>query len=125
MHASFTAVVSGLLALNVAAIPNPHNNGGTPTSTWGSTSPTGAPACADGSKYTCTSNALLSLLTCTNILNGLVASIPLSILRKERDVEVRTSSKDGDYCCTSSGLLTLSCLNVANGATISLPISIL
>ncbi|KAB8301310.1 hypothetical protein EYC80_003191 [Monilinia laxa] len=126
MHASFIAVLSGFLALNVAAIPT---NGGSPTS-WGSSSPTGTPACS-GSKYTCKSNGILTL-TCTNILNNVSISIPISILKRdvqveERDIEARGggSSKDGDYCCTSSGLLALSCLNVANGDVISLPLSIL
>ncbi|CAD6454367.1 453bb128-f480-489b-b7ad-73767feeb132 [Sclerotinia trifoliorum] len=112
MRASFTAIVTGLMAFNVAALP-----GGSPT--WGN----GAP-CA-GSKYTCASNSILSVLTCTNILNNVGISIP--IILKERDVEeraieARTYSQDGDYCCTSSGLLTLSCLNVLNNDVITLPI---
>ncbi|RAL60364.1 hypothetical protein DID88_000140 [Monilinia fructigena] len=110
MHASFIAVLSGFLAFNAAAIPT---NGGTPAS-WGSSSPTGTPACS-GSKYTCTSNGLLTILTCTNVLNNVGISIPISILKRDvevegRDIEARGgggggSSKDGDYCCTSSGLL--------------------
>ncbi|APA05383.1 predicted protein [Sclerotinia sclerotiorum 1980 UF-70] len=114
MRASFTAIVTGLMAFNVAALP-----GGTPY-TWGSGAPGGTPSCA-GSKYTCKSNSLLSVLTCTNILNGVGVSIPI-ILLKERDVEARTSNQDGDYCCTSNGLLSLSCLNVGNGLTITVPI---
>ncbi|KAF7884289.1 uncharacterized protein EAF02_004625 [Botrytis sinoallii] len=122
MHASFSAVVTTLLAVSVAALPN--NGGGNPTHTWGSTSPTGAPTCS-GTKYTCESNSLLSLLTCTNILNGVGISIPIILKARdveEREIEARTSKDDGDYCCTATGLLSLSCLNVANGVVISLPI---
>ncbi|KAJ8071770.1 hypothetical protein OCU04_002085 [Sclerotinia nivalis] len=120
MRASFTAIVTGLMALNVAALP-----GGTPASSWGSSSPTGTPSCA-GSKYTCKTAAPLSLLSCTNILNGVIVSIPISLKERgieERAVEARTSNQNGDYCCTAAGLLTLSCLNVGNGLIISLPIT--
>ncbi|KAF7951383.1 hypothetical protein EAE96_006698 [Botrytis aclada] len=124
MHASFSAVITTLLAVSVAALPN--SGGGTPAHTWGSTSPTGAPTCS-GSKYTCASAGLLTLLTCTNILNGVGISIPISLKNRaleERGIEARTSKEDGDYCCTSAGLLTLSCLNVANGLVIYLPITL-
>ncbi|TGO45478.1 hypothetical protein BOTNAR_0663g00060 [Botryotinia narcissicola] len=124
MHASFSAVVTTLLAVSVAALPN--NGGGSPTHTWGSTSPTGAPTCS-GTKYTCQSDSIISLLTCTNILNGVGISIPITLKNRaleERGIEARTSKEDGDYCCTSVGLLSLSCLNVANGLTIFLPISL-
>ncbi|KAF7912953.1 uncharacterized protein EAF01_001974 [Botrytis porri] len=124
MHASFSAVVTTLLAVSVAALPN--NSGGSPSHTWGSTSPTGAPTCS-GSKYTCASNGLLTLLTCTNILNNVGITIPISLKNRaleERGIEARTGKEDGDYCCNSVGLLSLSCLNVANGLTIFLPISL-
>ncbi|KAF7951141.1 uncharacterized protein EAE97_002692 [Botrytis byssoidea] len=124
MHASFSAVITTLLAVSVAALPT--NDGGSPSHTWGSTSPTGAPTCS-GTKYTCKSDSLISLLTCTNILNGVGISIPITLKNRaleERGIEARTSKEDGDYCCTSVGLLSLSCLNVANGLTIFLPISL-
>ncbi|ESZ99156.1 hypothetical protein SBOR_0461 [Sclerotinia borealis F-4128] len=124
MHAPITAMISSVLALTVAAYPS---GGGAPTSTWGSTSPTGVPACA-GAKYTCKSSDLLGLLTCTNVLNGVGISIPISIGKRDAEgaIEARTGGgdKEGDYCCTSAGLLTLSCLNVANGVLVLLPISI-
>ncbi|TGO16214.1 hypothetical protein BTUL_0031g00810 [Botrytis tulipae] len=123
MHASFSAVVTTLLAVSVAALPN---YGGSSTHTWGSTSPTGAPTCS-GTKYTCESDSLISILTCTNILNGVGISIPITLKNRaleERGIEARTSKDDGDYCCTSVGLLSLSCLNVANGLTIFLPITL-
>ncbi|KAF7935907.1 uncharacterized protein EAE98_002127 [Botrytis deweyae] len=126
MHASFSAVVTTLLAVSVAALPN--NGGGTPTSTWGSTSPTGAPTCS-GTKYTCVSKGLLNILTCTNLLNGVGIDIPINILKsrapEEGVIEARTGSKEGDYCCTTVGLLSLSCINVGNGVDLSIPISIL
>ncbi|KAF7863208.1 hypothetical protein EAF04_007291 [Stromatinia cepivora] len=121
MRASFTAIVTGLMALNVAALP-----GGTPASTWGSSCPTGIPSCA-GSKYTCKSNLLLNVLSCINILNGNDISIPITLKERgieERAVEARDSNQDGDYCCTSAGLLILSCINVGNGNKISLPITL-
>ncbi|TGO43844.1 hypothetical protein BCON_0811g00010 [Botryotinia convoluta] len=124
MHASFSAVVTTLLAVSVAALPN--NGGSTPTHTWGSNSPAGAPTCS-GTKYTCESDGLLTLLTCTNLLNNIGISIPITLKNRaleERGIEARTNKEDGDYCCTSAGLLTLSCLNIANGLTIYLPITL-
>lgn len=143
MHASFSAIITGVLAATAVALPGvssiilfplfsithqtniPQNS---PTSTWGSTSPTGTPVCADSGKYTCTSVGLINLLSCTNILTGLTISIPITL--KERALEERGlrarggSSDDGDYCCTAVGLLSLSCLNVLTGATIYIPIGL-
>ncbi|KAI9645546.1 hypothetical protein NHQ30_006288 [Ciborinia camelliae] len=112
--------MAGLLAVNVAA----HPTAALQSSTWGSKCPTGPPACAANGKYTCKSEGIITLLTCTNILDNNSISIPIGISLKDRDVEARAAKKDGDYCCTSKGFLTASCLNVLNDNVITLPISL-